>query len=50
MEASVEAVEPLPLVPAISTDGKRRCGLPNAASSKRISSSENLRFGCPAPV
>jgi hypothetical protein len=47
MEASVAAVEPLPLVPAMSTEGKRRCGSPSAASRMRISSSENLRRGWP---
>ena len=47
IEASVAAVEPLPLVPAMSTEGKRRCGWSSAASRSRISSSENLRRDWP---
>jgi hypothetical protein len=50
IEASVAAVEPLPLVPAISSAGKRSCGSPNAASRMRISARENFRRGWPERV
>ena len=45
MLASVAAVDPLPFVPAISTDGNRFCGLSSQPSSARISASVNFRAG-----
>ena len=51
IEASVDAVEPLPLVPAMSTDANFCCGSPSALSSARMCSSENfLRTGAGAPA
>ena len=43
MEARVAAVEPLPLVPAMSTEGKLRCGLPSASQRTRMCARSNLR-------
>ena len=45
IDASVAAVDPLPLVPAIRTERKLRWGSPSAASSVRTWSSENFRRG-----
>src|SRR5262249_13591092 len=39
MEASMAAVEPLPLLPATCTMRRRRCGLPRWASKARMCSS-----------
>ena len=43
MEAIVAAVEPLPLVPAISTEGNGFGGLPRAWQNARMCASSNLR-------
>src|SRR4051812_44705711 len=45
MEASVAAVDPLPLVPAIKTDLNLVCGSPNELSRTRMCARSNLCDG-----
>ena len=42
MDSSIAAVEPLPLVPAMCTQGILRCGLPSASASRAMLESPNF--------
>ena len=48
IDASVAAVEPLPFVPAINTEGTCACGSPSAAQRVRMCARSNLRRGAGA--